>query len=655
MRQLVTIIAEVNALFSDTGSLSFNPSFNERLILRAKSLAKACYLRLHYNENTSDLAKNLEAITQHLNKLKTDLTPPLPLLLNEKQMLAIFKGFFWSITQIVNPEKPRKAAKEIQVAESYTVLMDDEFYQDKTIQISADTTYRITRKKADLVELKELYTSIRDNNANTNQKPLWFRKIRSWEQALLTDAVKESLIYLYTTKTPTGSSKPALSNAGRDILSIINQRSMFYYHSTPSRHSQEEATAALRDYFTLYKNQMIEDFESRYGEQHGVTTIPILMGSLLTPASYEAMMPHFSENNSLMLLYKKEAIRLLQEHLNHRKRAYDTHPSRNVYYHFSIIDTNHPINGRRTHTAETAISPKRLRNGHHIVRTSIHTILTYATDLSDELRTKLTEVQEYLSSSRKLRNSTAVSTRLEITENSRWSLFLDTLKAYVDAWRQGEALQDHQNHSLYLASCESILIQECGGAVQSNCKSSKDRLGLLKAYNTYLRISYQKNGRIPRYGSVETVSNRQELTDCVTKIPSEIASQLAPGSYGIKNEGSTILFRILFAIRDILPFFWKDNYFKYMPEFFRRAADNERGIGDRFNYAVAAIACIIFPIFAAPIIRLISYQAMTPTSVARSPEFLSQKKLAGTNKTKPKSLRPDPLFLSEESKATPNI
>jgi hypothetical protein len=630
--------------------------FRDNIQRRARSLAKACYLRitvLSSEKNTALQAQKARLYFQAFNYL---LDPKYEL--TEKQLLALFKNYMAQLASVVDSRQGdkhrKKAAKGIIQAEPY-IVHDDSYYREPLVARFGDdedetaVTYRVTRPRAVLPELQRLH--IAPNAA-------WRRKIKPWEQQLLAQLPAEHPALVE--KTPTSSTKPGMSNLGRDELVIgtgeTTKRSALYYQSTASKHTQEEATAALSDFFATYHQQMIQDFITKHpqaaaGEDdNGLITIPILMESLLTPAWYDhiitAFDPNFADSNSRMLAFKAEAIQRLREQIT-QSGGYQIEDD-DRRFTFTIIDNNQPLNGRRTHTGETALCPRRLRKGFDIAKGALRTILNYDAGLINDngqptrFHNQLTALDRHLDSARKLRDSAAFERILDTipAENyEKYALFVETLKAYADAWRQGEDIVDHHNHPLYLATCETILTQESGGAAKPNCKSTKDRGGLLKAMNSFFRICSHKWGMLPKYGQSLAPEQQAIRDQYICTIPGMISDQMSPGAPGMKNEGSKLAFASVLAVRDI--FWWKDNYLKTMPEFFRRAGDSKRDLADRFLFAMSGLACLFLPMFAGPFVRMLSYQAMVPTAVAETDEFKARRLLAKTNKLRAKALKPD--------------
>jgi hypothetical protein len=592
--------------------------FSEHMVLRARSLAKAAYLRALWSDTPVD-----DQILQSRFELFESLVREQAL--SEQQQVEALNQFTAELVQFVQPVCPDLAAKEvlkqIAQAESYSIVFHDR-RADTTVQLPQyGVRYQVATKAVDCMSVEHLYRDLENES--------WYQAMPDWEQQFLSASVAEDLDF-YTLKTPTTKRRPGASNFGRDELSVGNQHAIFHYHSVPSKQSQEEATAVIHDYFDNYKEGMIADFRARHHEavfeEGDEVTIPLLMESLLTPAWYE-IGGKGDDNNTRMLALRAEAVRQLRE--DNPVVVKDR-----ITYRFNIIDNNQPLNGRRSHRIEN--DRKRLEKGCDIVKAALTTILDHGELTRAEYDAFAAVLQAFEDGNR----FTLRKINLDHLSSRRYGLLVDTLKAYTDAWKKGAALRDSENHALYLTSCESILVQEVGGAVELNCKSSKDRVGLAKAHNTFMRAYYVSARELPRYGKqFDNKIARDLFNDLVATIPAVSANTVAPGCAGIKNESLHGAFIAASTVRDI--FWWKDNYAKNVPEFFRRANSKSYTAGERFGYGLLGFFSTFLPFLMGPIIRAVSFDAMVPSHATKTKPFKSNKRLAKTNKVKAKSLTDD--------------
>lgn len=503
-------------------------SFSYNILLRARSLAKGAYLRLQWGVEHAE--RKQESIQSHFDVLSQLLKNNLDL--SERDIVSALHHFEYQIVKTLHlqgSEKARKKGlKEIAQAEAYSVTFHGK-RNSTVIELSEDARYEVMVKDCDCQWVDEQYKDLEEKR--------WFQAMPAWEKAFLSAAVAEDLEF-YTMKTPTTGARPGGSNFGKDTLTIPcaghgNQRASFYYHSTLSKRSEEEAVAVLHDYFDNYKDEMIEDFKARYPrytyDENEVITIPILMESLLTPAFYEVGNKG-SDNNTRMLRFKEAAIRALRD---------PNAPSVNkdgVTYEFKIISNNQPLNGRRSHVL--GADRKRLEVGHEIVRQSLAAIINYDTALTeDKLQLFGTLLRSFPEGDSSILKEIDIDALCPKEPGKKYGLYIETLRAYTHAWSRGPLSPDKENFPLFLASCEAILMQEAGGVVELNCKSSKDRVGLSKSHNAFMRLHYAKTGEMPSYGS--QFANKAEydlFTQCVTTIPAVIASNVAPGCAGMKDE-----------------------------------------------------------------------------------------------------------------------
>ena len=599
-------------LFSLDGDTSGLSDFAYSILLRAKSLAKACYLRMQWGGFCDE--KSLEwsfiALRELLEKEK----------LSEKEMIQALNHFTYEMTLRIKPKGNKKERKnrlkEISQAESYAIRFHDKRASVQVDLVEFGASYQVTTKKVNCQEVEKFYNHL-------DEKP-WFQSMPPWEKAFLLASVEEKLSF-YTEKTPTTGNRPGGSNFGRDIFSVGNQRAIFYYHSTVSKKSEEEAVAVLKDYFENHKDDRIDDFNKRYPDYTHTSEqeiiIPVLMESLLTPAWYESSSKG-GDNNTRMLAVKKAAIEALKNSESCRV------VKNNRTYVFKIIENNQPLNGRRSHLIKT--DRDRLQAGCEIIQESLKTILAYDSQLPENERQEFQKALDFFNEGNRF---SLRKIDLNGLSSVKHSLFVDTLKAYTEAWRKGSAWRDSENHALFLASCESILMQESGGVIELNCKSSKDRVGLVKAHVSFLRISFEKNKKVPRYGKqFKEEFARQIFKTCVTSIPGLIASNVSPGCCGIKDEPLKGGFVVASTVRDF--FWWKDNYFKNMPEFFRRANSQSYSGIERFGYGLLGFFSLFLPFILGPIMRAIAYDSMVPSFAAKDKEFKSNKSLAKMNKAK---------------------
>ena len=231
-------------LFTIEGS-NESDSFLINVLLRAKSLAKACYLRMQVHSRRDLDPKPLESRFLALKALLTTNS------LSEKEMIQALSYFTHDMVQLIkqtdNPKEQKKILKQIVQAETYSLQFHDKKPSAKVeLAQSISATYEVTTKAVDCQWVEDLYRNLDEKS--------WFNAMPDWEKDFLSASVDEELEF-YTQKTPTAGKRPGASNFGRDIFSVGDQKAVFYYHSALSKNDEDEAVAVLNDYFDNYKEE----------------------------------------------------------------------------------------------------------------------------------------------------------------------------------------------------------------------------------------------------------------------------------------------------------------------------------------------------------------------------------------------------------------
>lgn len=510
------------------------------ILLRARAWSKAAFFLSHYHERAADIRRG--DIRRNFRKLVVLLRDNQ---LSRKQMHEALQHFNHQLVEVIEPgcssKKRKQILKQIIEAETYVTAFHDRPVSTVVELEECGARYEVTTKAGDdlcRTQVKALYADLADQE--------WYAGLPLWERRMLAQAVTEDQGAaaaaadegydpgFYAIKTPTAGARPGGSNFGCDIYTVEseeygNQRAVSYYHSVPSKLSEAEAVAVLADFFETYQNDMIADFTERGHYRAGnrqPIVIPLLMESFLTPAWYEAG-EKGSDNNTRMQRFREAAIQALigSGALVVEKNG--------VQYQFDLIDNNQPINGRRGHVPGRR--QKCLTGGEAIVDKSIQAILDF-TDTPEAEKRALNAVQLGLG-----RPETTLANfdleRLPAAAGKQNRLFIETLHAYLEAWQRGPTSPDKENHALFLAACEMILIQEAGGVADSNCKSTKDRAGLVKSEVVQMRSKYAKEGVLARYGQqYQSADDKKMFVECVTEIPGVIANNVAAGARGSKDE-----------------------------------------------------------------------------------------------------------------------
>jgi hypothetical protein len=99
----------------------------------------------------------------------------------------------------------------------------------------------------------------------------------------------------------------------------------------------------------------------------------------------------------------------------------------------------------------------------------------------------------------------------------------------------------------------SILVEEMGGVVSTNCKSGKDRTGLDEYYRLAMRIYYRQEGKLP--GFADKGIERQKFVNIFVQVfnsmkAQEAAASNTPGSFGIKDDAMMLCKDIAKALGD---------------------------------------------------------------------------------------------------------
>ena len=100
----------------------------------------------------------------------------------------------------------------------------------------------------------------------------------------------------------------------------------------------------------------------------------------------------------------------------------------------------------------------------------------------------------------------------------------------------------NHNYEAFKVAYQSLLVESLGGVVSSNCKSGKDRTGLMELYRDSLLTYYKKNKKFP---SSEKTDDQDEfilifriLFDSMKT--QESAANNTPGSFGLKDSAKML-------------------------------------------------------------------------------------------------------------------
>lgn len=113
---------------------------------------------------------------------------------------------------------------------------------------------------------------------------------------------------------------------------------------------------------------------------------------------------------------------------------------------------------------------------------------------------------------------------------------------------KGLPFSNKSNRRVWKAALEEILVEAMGGEVSANCKSGKDRTGLLEIIKNAMVLHYQTHEKLPAFPATDDfLTIFKELYESC-KIH-ESAALNAPGAFGIKDKkASKVLDKVLFTI-----------------------------------------------------------------------------------------------------------
>lgn len=340
-----------------------------------------------------------------------------------------------------------------------------------------------------LLQLKNEYLSI--HHDDETKRPEWFRKLSSEEQKYLIRIVPLA-------ENATSDWKLVLSPnlaTVRNILGVSNASATHFTinsgSSTPktdfklyrigmptpitAKISRAEkrrvAEFNLKQYFYANLQNFIDGYEAnKLGSGNG--EIPVAFQSLLTPAIFD--FGSFENNNTEMLEIYREAIQSLSDDLTGKTFSKD-----GKEYFFNILDSNQPVSGQTPVLLPTENSRRQEKIKEYLKLVGINSIPSHPNP--DEIKASIN------------------SKFGPDLDDEKIALLTEVVLRYIETWNAGAALNDQRNHALWLAAFEAIIIHEIGGASVLNCKSSKDRTGLVLDCAFAMVKTFKEQGSLPSY------------------------------------------------------------------------------------------------------------------------------------------------------------
>lgn len=535
-------------------------SFNEIFDKRATAFLNGIHLfidNLSIAELKANPANHLakrEQLKTAVNKLHSDSAKKIRDSSTIEESKRLLDEFLCKVTLVLEDNiamNSTKIAKQLSIAERVKTW---EGGRKPLITVSANSDseqliYQIEVPRCDLTyfQKKEFVDLLTQPEKDY---PKWFKVMPAWEQKYLLahlrnpDATMDNINSKILSIPTALRHVPGLANYSEHILRIYNKEPDGQYHLAVESRRERSGIVCPVDLYKKDENverqrltddnvaqlitSTLKERALRYLEKWPQTSqpikLPILVQTLLSPGVLSALLNGGSNNNSMMIENKNEAIRKLKEAF-----ANPTTEAHQNFFSQLGLDVN--SSGMITYTNDSGksitVEPVIVSTNHSV---NIWRILPVPlkqeekTPNNNNAKTLLEAANEFVSVHQ---NDASAKNDIDI--------LLNAMKDYQTTPSLAPA---RRHRPLFLSSLEQIIAEKSGGVGYGSCKSGKDRKGMETLHTDAMLVYQSRYHVLPKYN--DTPENREKFVAIFVELyqtyhHQEVASLNASGSRGLKE------------------------------------------------------------------------------------------------------------------------